>query len=250
MQAVIFPTENDLKPVPESRTQRVLRVVTFAAWLGAVGLAASTAFSSPSLPNLVTGTAFVLLFAAINVQWLVAAWARGKSWRRFTSKILGSAYISELYGLPNRNYLLAELRREISASRSQNTPFTLLQISFDTLAEIQERRGEDFGRRAITAMAELLRRITRDSDFIAYLGEGRFVVILNECTESQAHSYLRRVPGSIAVSDGRKMYEVPVTARVYEYDMESIYATDVLAEVEHARPMTRREERNLVTEAA
>lgn len=250
MQAVIFPTESDLKPPPETRKQRIVRIVTLAAWFGAVLFTALTAFTSPTAPNIVTGTAFVLLFAAINVQWLISAWARGRHWRRFTSKMLGSAYISELYGLPNRNYLLAELRREISASRSQGTPFTLLQVSFDTLAEVRERRGEDFGRRAITAMAELLRRITRDSDFIAYLGEGRFVVILNECTEEHAHSYLKRVPGSIAVSDGRKMYEVPVTARLYQYDMESIYATDVLAEVEHARPMTRREQRNLVTEAA
>ncbi|GAB4329152.1 MAG: hypothetical protein Kow0010_13310 [Dehalococcoidia bacterium] len=250
MQAVIFPTENDLKPAPETRKQRILRVITLVAWLGVLVLIALTAFTSPTVPNIVTGSAFVLLFAAINVQWLVAAWARGKHWRRFTSKMLGSAYISELYGLPNRNYLLAELRREIAASRSQGTPFTLLQISFDTLAEVKERRGEEFCRRAIAAMAELLRRITRDSDFIGYLGEGRFVVILNECTEEHAHSYLKRVPGSIAVSDGRKMYEVPVAARLYEYDMESIYATDVLAEVEHARPMTRREQRNLVTEAA
>ncbi len=46
----------------------------------------------------------------------------------------------------------------------------------------------------------------------------------------------------IAVSDGHRMFEVPVSARLHEYDMESLYATDVLREVEDAQPLRRREQ--------
>ena len=153
----------------------------------------------------------------------------------------GTGYISELYGLPNRNYLLSEIRREISASRNQQSTFTMLQFSFDTLGGIRDRRGHEFGDRAISAMVKLLRRITRDSDFISYIGDAQFVVLLNECTGPQSMTYLKRVPGTIAVSNGKRMFEVPVTARMAEYDMESIYATDVLAEIETGPPLARKE---------
>jgi hypothetical protein len=36
------------------------------------------------------------------------------------------------------------------------------------------------------------------------------------------------------------MYDVPITARMAEYDMESLYATDVLAEAEEAKPLRRK----------
>ena len=38
------------------------------------------------------------------------------------------------------------------------------------------------------------------------------------------------------------MYDVTVTARVHQYDMESLYATDVLREMEESRPLRRKDE--------
>ncbi len=55
---------------------------------------------------------------------------------------------------------------------------------------------------------------------------------------------------SIAVSDGHRMYEVPVSARLYEYDLEALYATDVLREAEEARPLRRKEQPRFGSEAA
>ena len=65
-----------------------------------------------------------------------------------------------------------------------------------------------------------------------------------------AFIYLQRVPGSIAVSDGHRMLEVPVTARIHQYDMEAIYATDVLRDVEETPPLRRRETPRLNAYAA
>jgi len=169
-------------------------------------------------------------------------WMSHRRWRRVTGRLMGSAYLSDFQGLPNRNYVLAELRREMPRARSLRAPFVLVQLSLDDIAGVRERRGKEFGDRAVNALAEVLKRLTRSSDFLAHLGEARFCVMLVECTSEQSWTYLRRVPGSIAVSDGHHMFDVPVTARIYQYDLESLYATDVLQEVEDMRPLRRRED--------
>ncbi|MDZ7727577.1 MAG: hypothetical protein U5Q44_04900 [Dehalococcoidia bacterium] len=61
-----------------------------------------------------------------------------------------------------------------------------------------------------------------------------------ECAIEDAYTYLRRVPGVVAVSDGRHMLDVPITARMSQYDMESLYATDVLADAEESQPLQRK----------
>jgi diguanylate cyclase (GGDEF)-like protein len=242
--------EGQASPVQPGRRRRVTRLVTLALWGAVIAFAVVALATNPTLMTGILTGAFVLLFGAVHAQWLLSNWARTRGWRRFSARMTGSGYISELYGLPNRNYLLAEIRREISASRTQETTFTMLHFSFETLDGIRERRGHEFGERAIAAMVKLLRRITRDSDFISYIGDGQFVILLNECTGPQSMTYLRRVPGTIAVSNGKRMFEVPVTARMSEYDMESIYGTDVLAEVENAPPLARKEAPGVNSQAA
>ena len=88
---------------------------------------------------------------------------------------------------------------------------------------------------------ETLKRLTRSSDFLAHLGESSFCVMLVECTLEQSAIYLQRVPGTISVSDGRQMFDVPVAARASEYDMEAIYATDVLRDLEEMPALRRRD---------
>ena len=237
-------------PAPTSGRRRITRLVTLILWGGAIGFATATFLKDQTVVTGVLMASFVLLFGAVHAQWVLSQWARACGWKRFSARMTGSGYISELYGLPNRNYLLAEIRREISASRTQESTFTMFHFSFETLEGIRERRGNEFADRAVAAMVKLLRRITRESDFISYIGDGQFVILVNECTGPQSMTYLKRVPGTIAVSNGKRMFEVPVTARMTEYDQESIYGTDVLAHVEHAARLARKETSPVKSEAA
>ncbi len=234
-----------LEEAPEQaggRKRKLVRLASLALWGAVIAIQAAEAIQHPSAGNSITVGMFVLLFVAVHLQMLVVQWASRRHWRSLSVKLRGSSYISDLHSLPNRNYLLAELRREMPRARVCGRPFMLVMISLDTLAEVSSRRGEDFAERALNSMVDLLRRITRTSDFIAHLEDGRFCVVLNECSQDDVWKYLRRVPGTIAVSDGHRMYEVPVSARLHEYDMESLYATDVLREVEDAQPLRRKEQ--------
>ena len=232
------------QPNEESRSpgrRHAIRVAALVGWGVVLALQTVSTMKSPGYANLVAEAGLIVLFVLVNVQLVVMRWLGHKNWRRVTGRLLGSAYLSVKYDLPNRNYVLAELRREMPRARTNEAPFVLVQLSLDNVVEVRERRGIDFADRATNALVETLKRLTRSSDFLAHLGEARFCVMLVDCTAEQSAIFLQRVPGTISVSDGRQMFDVPVAARVHQYDMESLYATDVLREVEAVQPLRRRE---------
>lgn len=233
-----------------SHRRHFVRLAALAGWGVVLALQWAAAISTPRASTLIVATGFTVLFVLVNLQLLLVRWLGHRNWRRITSKLHGSAYLSEFRNLPNRNYVLAELRREMPRSRSQHSPFVLIQLSLDDIEGVRERRGADFGDRGVGALADSLKLLTRSSDFLAHLGGARFAVMLVECTAEQSWTYLKRVPGSIAVSDGHQMFDVEVTARVYQYDLEALYATDVLHELETMRPLRRHEEKRINAIAA
>ncbi len=238
LELLIGPETKD--PVA-SRRRHVVRTVNVILWTASVAFQLAAAITHPTILTVTLTLMLVLLCIGMNAQVLLLRWAGNRHWRRTVARLHGSAYLSELHDLPNRNYLLAEIRREMPRARQSGRTFVLVQVSFDTLAEVRERRGNDFADRAINALAELLQRVTRHSDFVSHLGGPRFVVMLNECTLEQSGIYLQRIPATIAVSDGRQMFEVPLSVRLAEYDMESLYATDAVRDVEEAQPLRRRD---------
>lgn len=245
-----MPVDLAQDEVPNARRKRIVRVVSLVLWCMAIIVQAARALAEPSTLNLVSITGFVILFLAVNAQIFLVRWLGEKRTRRLMARLHGSAYLSELDNLPNRNYLLSELRREMPRARAHDAPFVLIVLSLEQFDEVARRRGADFGDRALKGMAQVLRRFTRTSDFIAHLGGADFAVLLNECKYDDSFIYLQRVPGSIAVSDGHRMLEVPISARVQQYDMQSLYATDVLRDAEESRPLRRKEVQHHGSEAA
>ena len=236
--------------IPNEARKHVVRIALLVAWGVVVALQVTSTVRNPSTSNIIVTVAFGLLFLVVNANLFLIGWMGGRSWRRVSSRLHGAAYLSEFHNLPNRNYVLAELRREMPRARAHNSPFVLIQLSLETIDEVRARRGADFADRSVNALVEALKRLTRSSDFLAHLGGSRFGVMLVECTLEQSYIYLKRVPGSLAVSDGHQMLDVPVTARVHQYDLESLYATDVLRDLEETKPLRRREQPRMDSLAA
>ena len=230
--------------------KHVLRAALLVGWGVVLAVQVAGTLRNPSTSNLVVSAAFFCLFAVVNANLFLMGWLGGRSWRRVSNKLHGAAYLSEFHNLPNRNYVLAELRREMPRARAHNAPFVLIQLSLENIEQVRERRGEDFADRGVNALVEVLKRLTRSSDFLAHLGGARFCVMLVECTLEQTYIYLKRVPGTISVSDGHQMLDLAVTARVHQYDLESLYATDVLRDLEEMKPLRRREQPRMDSLAA
>lgn len=249
MQAQEQSAQQPEQPNREMR-KHAIRFLLLVGWGIVLAVQVNRTLQEPSLPNLTVAGAFFLLFLIVNINLFLIGWLSGRSWRRVSTKLHGAAYLSDFHNLPNRNYVLAELRREMPRARTHNTPFVLIQLSLESIDSVRERRGDDFADRAVNALVDVLKRLTRSSDFLAHLGGARFCVMLVECTLEQSYIYLKRVPGTISVSDGRQMLDVPVTARVHQYDLESLYATDVLRDLEETKPLRRREQPRMDSLAA
>ncbi|MFN0147136.1 MAG: GGDEF domain-containing protein [Dehalococcoidia bacterium] len=243
-------TPNEPTQSPANVRRTAIRAVSLAAWAGVICWQVYATLSNPTLVEVVTTAGFTLLFLAVLAQMFLFRRLGDRKLHRAMTRLQGSAYLSDLDNLPNRNYLLSELRREMPRARTTETPFVLIILTMETFADVSERRGEAFGQRSLMALAQVLKRYTRTSDFIAHLGGPQFCVMLNECLYENAFIYLQRVPGTIAVSDGHRMLEVPVTARVHVYDMENLYATDVLRDAEECKPLRRAEQPVFGSEAA
>jgi len=225
-----------------SRKRHLLRLFCLVAWGAVVAVELSVTLKHPSVVNLVVTACLLTLFVLVNVQLILVRWMGQRRWRRVTGRLMGSAYLSDEYAMPNRNYVLAELRREMPRARSLGHPFVIVQFSLEDIEGVAERRGTDFAGRGVNALVETLKRLTRTSDFLAHLGGPNFCVMLVECTFEQSWTFLRRIPGTLPVSDGHHMYDVTITARVHQYDMEALYATDVLREMEEGRALRRKDE--------
>ncbi len=241
MQGIEQTTGRPEKPGHETR-KHIIRAALLLGWGLVLAVQVSETMRNPSMSNLIVAAAFCLLFVVVNVNLFLLGWLGSRSWRRVSTKLHGAAYLSEFHNLPNRNYVLAELRREMPRARTHNAPFVLIQLSLENIDAVRERRGDEFADRAVNGLVDVLKRLTRSSDFLAHLGGARFGVMLVECTLEQSYIYLKRVPGTVSVSDGRQMLDVAVTARVHQYDLESLYATDVLRDLEETKPLRRREQ--------
>ncbi|MDR7454121.1 MAG: diguanylate cyclase, partial [Armatimonadota bacterium] len=83
-------------------------------------------------------------------------------------------------GLYNANYFALAVRRELVRSRRFGRTFTLGLVALDQDDEIREMVGEEGLRAVSTHLAGSLTRTTREVDFRAALGGGRFGLILPE----------------------------------------------------------------------
>lgn len=121
-------------------------------------------------------------------------------------------------GLPNRNYLIDQLSREIARAERYGTTITLAVIELARVEELQRAWGGEILPRAAAHVAETLRRVTRASDFLARLDEQRFAVVLLECTREQAVRFADRITLAVAnrplEPEGRQRVPVYVAVQV------------------------------------
>lgn len=87
-------------------------------------------------------------------------------------------------GLYHRHYFETCLAREVSRARRVKQPVSLVSLRIDGFADYKRRAGEEFARKLLAAVAEVLRRTSRDTDLLADLQGGDFAVLLPH-TEQQ-----------------------------------------------------------------
>jgi len=128
--------------------------------------------------------------------------------------------------LPTRQHLLETLARDVARAERYSHPLTLAVIRIRQFEEMKTVFGPAAAALAVQHVADSLRRVIRAGDFFARLDEGRFAVVLPECSNRQAALLADRL--ALAVSSrpvepssrttGPR--HVGVEIRAVEYDAE------------------------------
>ena len=88
------------------------------------------------------------------------------------------AYFDNLTGLASRTYYHERIEDFIKTARSRNEQFAFLFLDLDSFNEINEIHGHFFGDQFLKAIAQRLKLVVREIDFIARLGGDEFCIIL------------------------------------------------------------------------
>lgn len=103
------------------------------------------------------------------------------------SKIIMTNY-DNLTGLLTSRAFNSVIARSLNASRLTGQPGCLLNIDLDQLKIVNDNHGREAGDAAIRQLGNGIKGKLRTSDTIAYLGEGRFGVLIDKCSVSQGIS--------------------------------------------------------------
>ncbi len=97
------------------------------------------------------------------------------------AKILNANYDS-LTGLSNQQVFNRMVSRALETATSQGQFHCLLNIDLCKLLIVNDELGREAGDAAIRNVGRLIKSKLRNTDSIAYLGEGRYGVLLERCT--------------------------------------------------------------------
>jgi diguanylate cyclase (GGDEF)-like protein len=98
-----------------------------------------------------------------------------------------------LTGLPNVRAFRGRLHDEVKRARRYRTPLACVMVDMDNLKPINDQLGHAAGDAAIAAVAEVIRRELRETDFAARYGGDEFVILLPHTTAAEARVLTERV---------------------------------------------------------
>ncbi|HMO54376.1 MAG TPA: diguanylate cyclase [Tepidiformaceae bacterium] len=180
----------------ESRRVTAFRRIAYA--LGALLLiseaAVALAYSFEIAVIMFASTAGLAGLANLGIQSLGANSGRGSE-----NDDARGFLVNPETGLPNRQQLTDTLARDIARSERYSHALTLAIVRISQFEDLKASWGASTARQAVQHVAETLGRVTRASDFVAHIDEGRFAVVLLQCSGSQAALYGDRV--TLAVSN-------------------------------------------------
>ena len=166
-----------------------------------------------------TGFAFTLLAAMLQ-----APPARALLDRLFGPSIVDeSADTSWKMTIPDQRRLTMELDRQLTRSLRYDEDMTLVTVSVGDGERLKLAAGLNGLAAAHRQVGETLERMTRTSDFIGRLDDGRYGVILTHCTELRAQRYVSRlqeaIKGTTLIVNGRSQpLQIALDVRCFQAD--------------------------------
>ncbi|MDQ2077660.1 diguanylate cyclase [Marinimicrobium sp. ABcell2] len=137
-------------------------------------------------------------FDSIELKARVGAALRTK---RYHDLLTTKAHIDALTGLWDRGYLDEQLSSEVSLLHRKGRPVSLLMLDIDHFKPLNDTYGHPFGDRVIQRVAQVLNRLSRESDITCRYGGEEFCMILRDTTTDGAMVLAERIRQEVAALD-------------------------------------------------
>lgn len=111
-----------------------------------------------------------------------------------TEQLKKLANTDALTGLFNRMHFDEEHQRAVRAKLGPaNVDFSVVLLDVNGLKEVNDAHGHEVGDQLIVAVAELLKKVSRDADLLVRLGGDEFVVLCHGCDSVNAQHLIARM---------------------------------------------------------
>ncbi|MEM7561723.1 MAG: GGDEF domain-containing protein [Pseudomonadota bacterium] len=104
-----------------------------------------------------------------------------------------------LTGLDNRRTFYSLGNHQLSLSKRDKTPLTLIFIDIDHFKQINDQYGHAAGDEALVKVADLIKTRCRESDLVARLGGDEFVMLLSRTDINSARVLAEEIIQSIGI---------------------------------------------------
>jgi diguanylate cyclase (GGDEF)-like protein len=149
-----------------------------------------------SIRSLETPGQFGQILVVIYTTVLVTLRAYGLillSTNRVQTRLRQTATVDDLTGLPNRRAFEEEIRRITPRVRRQKITFGLAVMDIDHFKRINDTHGHAVGDAMLRHFANVVRKVLRDSDFLARTGGEEFVLIVADTSIAALHQAAERI---------------------------------------------------------
>jgi diguanylate cyclase (GGDEF)-like protein len=151
-----------------------------------------------------------------------------------------------LTGLLNRRALDDEIATRFAHARRYQRPLSVVMLDVDHFKKVNDTFGHPAGDRVLQGVGEVLRRCSRQTDFIARYGGEEFVVLLPETPPLEALQFAEKIRAEVAATP-LSPARVTVSLGVASYP-HSYFDTpeELLAAADQALYRAKQEGRNRV----
>ncbi|EKD26774.1 MAG: Diguanylate cyclase/phosphodiesterase with PAS/PAC and GAF sensor(S) [uncultured bacterium] len=158
---------------------------------------------------------FILPQQAKEVMQILAVRASSEIQRKhYEDKLNELSITDDLTGLRNRRgfFMLAEHQLKV-AKRSKVTT-AIFFIDLDNMKKINDENGHLEGDKALITVAEILKKIFRESDIIARIGGDEFAVFAMNVSKTNAEMLRKRIHATLKACDMKKRSSVKISVSI------------------------------------
>ncbi len=142
------------------------------------------------------------------------------------------AHTDDVTGLYNQRKLYKDIDKNILKSKATNEPFSIVFLDLDNFKNVNDGHGHIVGSKLLEQVAQVIRKVIRDTDYIYRYGGDEFVIILPTAKAENARTIGERLLGFIKkhdfIGDEDKVFNLSISIGIAEFPKDATDREEIL----------------------